>query len=180
MRQLGRKRMVSKNMLQNRLKSFFWLFFLLIILWLLLTTTFHYQEFWLGITVAFIVALFTNEFYMRLGFPPVSPKRFIFLLWYIIILFIEIIKANFDVASRVIRPSLPINPGVVIIKTKLTSDIAKTILANSITLTPGTFTLDIQGDELLIHWIDVKATDIEKTTKLIGGKFEKYLRIIFQ
>jgi multicomponent Na+:H+ antiporter subunit E len=130
--------------------------------------------------VAFVVALFTNEFYIRLGFPPVSPKRFVFFLWYIIILFFEIIKANFDVASRVIRPSLPINPGVVIIQTKLKSDIAKTILANSITLTPGTFTLDIQEDRMLIHWIDVKATDIEKTTELIGNRFEKILRIIFQ
>ena len=165
---------------KDKLKGFLWLFFLLVLLWLLLTSTFHHQELWVGIIVAFIVALFTNEFYIRLGFPPVSPKRFIFFLWYIIILFFEIIKANFDVASRVIRPSLPINPGVVMIQTKLKSDIAKTILANSITLTPGTFTLNIQEDKMLIHWIDVKATDIEKTTELIGGKFEKYLRIIFQ
>lgn len=92
----------------------------------------------------------------------------------------EIIKANFDVAFRVIHPSLPINPGVVVIQTQLKSDIAKTILANSITLTPGTFTLNILEDKLLIHWIDVKATDIEKTTELIGGRFERYLRIIFQ
>lgn len=149
-------------------------------MWLLLTTTFHYQEFWVGIIVALIVALFTNEFYLRLGFPPVNPKRLVFFLWYIVVLFVEIIKANFDVAFRVIHPSLPINPGVVVIQTQLKSDIAKTILANSITLTPGTFTLNILEDKLLIHWIDVKATDIEKTTELIGGRFERYLRIIFQ
>lgn len=147
---------------------------------MLLTTTFHYQEFWVGIIVALIVALFTNEFYLRLGFPPVNPKRLVFFLWYIVVLFVEIIKANFDVAFRVIHPSLPINPGVVVIQTQLKSDIAKTILANSITLTPGTFTLNILEDKLLIHWIDVKATDIEKTTELIGGRFERYLRIIFQ
>ena len=172
--------MVSKNMLQNRLKSFFWLFFLLIILWLLLTATFSYQEFWTGIIVAGLIALLANEFYLRLGFPAISPKRFIYFVWYLVVLFFEIVKANFDVASRVIRPSLPINPGVIVIQTKLKSDIAKTILANSITLTPGTFTLDIQEDKMLIHWIDVKATDIEKTTEIIGKKFEKYLRIIFQ
>jgi len=166
--------------LRDRLASFFWLFFILIILWLLLTTTFHHQEFWVGIAVAVIIAFLTNEFYLRLGFPPVTPKRFIFFLWYIIVLFVEIIKANFDVAFRVIHPALPINPGVVVIQTKLKSDIAKTILANSITLTPGTFTLNIMEDKLLIHWIDVKATDIEKATELIGGRFEKYLRIIFQ
>jgi multicomponent Na+:H+ antiporter subunit E len=146
----------------------------------LLTATFNYQEFWVGVIVALLIALFTNEFYLRLGFPPITPKRFIYFLLYIVVLFFEIIKANFDVALRVIRPSLPINPGVVIIQTKLKSDIAKAVLANSITLTPGTFTIDIQEDKLLIHWIDVKATDIEQTTSVISEKFEKYLRVIFQ
>ena len=149
-------------------------------MWLLLTTTFQYEKFCVGILVALIIAFLTNEFYLQLGFPPVTPKRFIYFSWYIIVLFVEIIKANFDVAFRVIHPALPINPGVVVIQTKLKSDIAKTILANSITLTPGTFTLNIMEDKLLIHWIDVKATDIEKTTELIGSRFEKYLRVIFQ
>jgi len=165
---------------KDRIKGFLWLFFSLVILWLLLTSTFNYQEFWVGIVISFTITIFAHAFYIRLGFPPVSPKRFGFFIWYILILFYEILKANLDVASRVIRPSLPINPGVVIIKTQLKSDIAKTILANSITLTPGTFTLDIEEDRLLIHWIDVKATAIEETTEIIGERFEKYLKVIFQ
>lgn len=170
----------TKIKLQDRLKSFFWSFVLLLFLWLMLTATLHYQEFWPGVVIALLVALFTNEFYLRLGFPPITPKRFLYSILYCIVLFIEIMKANFDVALRVIRPSLPINPGIVIIQTELKSDIAKTILANSITLTPGTFTIDIQNEKILIHWIDVKATDIEKTTQMIGEKFEKYLRAIFE
>jgi multicomponent Na+:H+ antiporter subunit E len=164
---------------RTRVKTFIWLFIILLVLWLVLTGTFQYQELLTGIFISLIIAVFAGEFYLRLSFPPLSPKRFLYLLWYIIILFYEIIKANFDVARRVIHPALPINPGIVVIRTELTSDIAKTILANSITLTPGTFTLDIQEDKLLIHWIDVSATDIEETTRVIGGKFEKYLRIIF-
>jgi len=74
---------------------------------------------------------------------------------------------------------MPIKPGIVIIKTGLKSDIAKMILANSITLTPGTFTLDIVGDTLLIHWINVRAENITEATEIIGEKFEKYLRVIF-
>ncbi|MBN2619642.1 Na+/H+ antiporter subunit E [candidate division WOR-3 bacterium] len=172
--------MIAETTSGSRLKSFLWLFFILLIVWLLLTATFNYQEFWVGVAAALLIALFTNEFYLRLGFPPITPKRIIYFLLYIVVLFFEIIKANFDVARRVISPSLPINPGVVIIQTKLKSDIAKAVLANSITLTPGTFTIDIQEDKLLIHWIDVKATNIEQTTSAIGEKFEKYLRVIFQ
>ena len=74
---------------------------------------------------------------------------------------------------------MPIKPGVVVIKTSLKQDMAKLILANSITLTPGTFTLDIKGDKLLIHWIYVRSEDIEESTKNIGERFEKYLKVIF-
>ena len=53
------------------------------------------------------------------------------------------------------------------------------ILANSITLTPGTFALDIIDDTLLIHWINVKTEDVKEATKMIGERFEKYLKVIF-
>jgi len=166
--------------LRERLKSFFWLFSFLIVLWMVLTATFNSQEFLLGISICFVIALITHKFYIELGFPSISIKKICFFIVFILVLFYEILKANIDVALRIIRPSLPINPGVVVIKTGLKSDIAKTILANSITLTPGTFTLDIQGDKLLIHWIDVEATDIDAATNIIGERFEKYLRIIFK
>ena len=165
---------------KERIKGFFWLFFFLVVLWLALTSAFNSQELLAGISICFVIALIAHKFYIGLGFPSVSLKKFCFSLVYILVLFYEIVKANIDVALRIIRPSLPINPGVVVIKTGLKSDIAKIVLANSITLTPGTFTLDIQEDKLLVHWIDVKATDIETATNIIGGKFEKYLRIIFQ
>jgi len=103
-----------------------------------------------------------------------------FFIIYLIVLFKEIIKANFDVAYRVIHPKMPIRPGIIVITTELKQDIAKMILANSITLTPGTFTLDILGDNLLIHWINVRTEDKKEATQIIGEKFEKYLRIIFE
>ena len=98
---------------------------------------------------------------------------------YIFVLFKEIIKANLDVAYRVINPEMPIKPGIVVIKTNLKKNIAKLILANSITLTPGTFTLDIIGDKLLIHWIYVKSSDLKEATEIVGERFEKILRKIF-
>jgi multicomponent Na+:H+ antiporter subunit E len=68
------------------------------------------------------------------------------------------------------------------VKTKLKRDSALTMLANSITLTPGTLTVDVDVDNqiLYVHWIYVKSTDIEQTTKDIGGRFEKLLEEIFE
>lgn len=53
------------------------------------------------------------------------------------------------------------------------------ILANSITLTPGTLTVDIKGDSIFIHWIDMQADDINTATEKIVSKFEKYLEVIY-
>ena len=163
----------------NRLKNFFYLFTFLIAIWLTLTTTFQWQELSVGIFISLVLALFLNKNYLKLGLPPVSIKRIIFFILYISVLFIEIVKANFDVAYRVIHPKMPIKPGIVVIKTELKQDIAKMILANSITLTPGTFTLDIKGDELLIHWIYVHSENKKEATRIIGQKFEKYLKVVF-
>ncbi len=71
---------------------------------------------------------------------------------------------------------MPIKPGIVAIKTTLKGDISKLILANSITLTPGTFTLDIIDDTYLIHWIWVESADMDEASKIIAHKFERYIK----
>jgi multicomponent Na+:H+ antiporter subunit E len=163
----------------EKAKAFFWLLVVTFILWLAFSSKLDRPELICGCLVCLIISLFTAHMYSRLGFPSLSIKMVLFSLAYIIVLFWEIMKANFDVAYRVIHPKMPIKPGIVVIKTRLKSDIAKMVLANSITLTPGTFTLDVIGDKLLIHWINVRAEDIDETTSLIGQRFEKYLMIIF-
>ena len=88
-------------------------------------------------------------------------------------------KSNIDVARRVLSPSLPIKPGIVEVKTKLTSKFGRMLLANSITLTPGTLTVEVKDDSFFIHWIDVEDEEIENASKKIVEKFEKYLEVIY-
>ena len=164
---------------REKVKGFVWLLMVTFVLWLALSSKLDLSELITGAVVCLIISFFAVHIYSKLGLPLPSVKRVLFSLVYVIVLFWEIIKANFDVAYRVVHPQMPIKPGIVVIKTSLKSDIAKLILANSITLTPGTFTLDVIGDELLIHWINVKTEDIDEATSLIGQRFEKYLRIIF-
>ena len=167
-------------MKEGKIKNFFYLFFFLFILWVCLVSNLKTQELMTGLFVSLLLAVVLNNFYLRLGLPPLTPKRMLFFIVYLFILLKEIAKANLDVAYRVIHPRMPIKPGIVVIKTNLKQDIAKLILANSITLTPGTFTLDIIGDNLLIHWINVKTEDLQESTKIIGGRFERYLKEIFE
>jgi multicomponent Na+:H+ antiporter subunit E len=164
---------------KHRMRNFAYLFSILFIIWLVLTSSFHRQEVSVGIFLSLILAIILHKNYLELGLPALSIRRIVFVVIYIIVLFKEIIIANLDVAYRVIHPKMPIKPGIVVIKTGLKQDIAKMILANSITLTPGTFTLDILGDALLIHWINVQSQETDEATKMIGERFEKYLRVIF-
>lgn len=164
----------------EKFKVFFYLFILLLLVWLALTSSLNPQKLTVGILIALVLSSFLSTTYIGMGLPPLGIKRFVFLFIYLLVLLKEIVKANMDVAYRVIHPKMPIKPGIVIIKTKLKQDIAKVILANSITMTPGTFTLDIQGDKLLVHWIYVRSENPEERARIISGKFEKILRVVFE
>ncbi|MEO0074759.1 MAG: Na+/H+ antiporter subunit E [candidate division WOR-3 bacterium] len=150
------------------------------VLWLTLTWTLNYFSIIVGLIVSLIVAIVFGGYFSYHPIKILQPHRLLWLLVYIPIFGWECLKANFDVAYRVIHPERPLKPGIVKIKTKLKTDLAKTMLANSITMTPGTMSVDIEGDILYIHWIWIRDTDIEKASKDIAGNFEKYLLKIFE
>ncbi len=155
------------------------LFVLLFLIWLLLTGTFELTSLLLGLALAVTLALIFGMNSNVFGRFRMTPKVFVYSLIYLFVLSWEIVKSNIDVALRVLNPKLPINPGIVKVKTRLKSPIGRMILANSITLTPGTLTIDIKDDELYIHWIDVKTLDTEEASRKILGKFEKLLEVIY-
>jgi multicomponent Na+:H+ antiporter subunit E len=92
---------------------------------------------------------------------------------------LELVRANVAMMRCVFAPQIRIAPGVVEIKTKLKAPVARLALANSIALTPGSLCLDIDGDRLYIHWLDVKTTDLDEASRLIAGPFEEHLEKTF-
>jgi len=156
-------------------------FLLAFVIWLLLTWSFDAQIIIAGIIASIIVATLFHEMLPKEHHVLVSPVRIFWLLVYLPVFFYYILKANFDVVYRALHPKMPINPGIVKIKTDLKTDSGITALANSITLTPGTLTVDLTDDGFLyIHWINVTATDTEQATKKIASKFEWFLKKIFE
>lgn len=73
------------------------------------------------------------------------------LMAYWVWLMIEIFKANWVVIKACLKSTLDINPALVKVKTGCESDLARTVFANSITLTPGTVSVEIEGDKILVH-----------------------------
>jgi len=84
-------------------------------------------------------------------------------------------------AYRILSPGLPIKPGIVKVPIELKSPMGRVILANAITLTPGTITVEIKKDYLYIHWIYVyEMEDTKKITEDICGTFQRLLKRTFE
>jgi multicomponent Na+:H+ antiporter subunit E len=156
----------------------FWLTFIALFgFWVLLSGRLDMLHLGFGLVCSFLVALFSHDLLIRdsQGIPRrlVIFIRFIpFLGW----LVWQIILANIQVARLVLNPKMPIRPGIVRFKSRLTGDVAQTTLANSITLTPGTMTLDIVKGDYYTHCLA-----IEDEEKMLDSErvFERQVERLF-
>jgi len=155
-------------------------FLLLFGIWLMLTWSLHWQDLLVGVIIAFIADLMLGDIYPVNAVKVLNPVRFFWFVVYGVTFFAYVIKANFDVAYRVLNINMPIRPGIIKVRTRLKTDMARTFLANSITLTPGTLTVDCVDDHLYIHWINIVSDDPVKETEIIVQHFEKLLERVFE
>ena len=132
-----------------------------------------------GVVITAAIALAFASFARVYSVIRWSPKVIFYYLMYLGVFLTELTRANLNVMRLVFSPRIEIEPGIVEIKTELKSPIGRLALANSITLTPGTLVVDIKGDSLFIHWINVSATDPVAATEEISARFEKYLKVIY-
>jgi multicomponent Na+:H+ antiporter subunit E len=137
-----------------------------------------------GILLSLIVGFIARTVLVKNNYRLLNPVRWALLVVYLIgPFFFALAKANIDVAYRVITGR--IKPGIVKISPGLTTDLGITMLANSITLTPGTLSVDIDEDtnDLYIHWINVDKKALEKKPvdcSYICGSFPKWIRRIVE
>jgi multicomponent Na+:H+ antiporter subunit E len=155
-------------------------FILSLVFWLLLTFRITVPNLLVGSVASIICSIIFTKYFITNVHKLLQPHRYFWFFVYLFVFVWECIKANLDVAYRVLHPAMPIRPGIVKVRTTLKSDLARTLLANSITMTPGTISVDIIGDYLYIHWIYVRSEDPEVYTGIITGAFEKYIKRIIE
>jgi multicomponent Na+:H+ antiporter subunit E len=141
-----------------------------------------YLEIAVGILLSVIVGFAARTVFIKKSYRMLNPARWVLFLVYLIGPFlVALTKANLDVAYRVITGK--INPGIVKISPGLSTDLGITMLANSITLTPGTLSVDIdeETNDLYVHWINVNPKALETKPvecSYICGKFPQWVRRI--
>ena len=127
-----------------------------------------------GALISFVLDMFVKKI-LKINFSGASffnvLKLFPDALFYVIVLIIEIIKANLSITKLVLAPQIEVEPCLVKFTTPLKTQAARVALANSITLTPGTITVSLEGNEFLVHALNKEIAD-----GLENSLFERILK----
>ena len=131
------------------------MFFVFFLIWIIFNGQFTIEIAAFGVVIAGLMYLFICKF---LNYHPKTDlllcKKFFLVLQYVFVLITEIIKANFAVIRMIMSSRYEIEPAIVRFKTDLKTTPARVLLANSITLTPGTITVSLEEDEYVVHCLD--------------------------
>ena len=143
----------------GRLRSAIQQFVLLFAFWLILSGHYQAKYIIIGAAAAAVVTWFTNDLFHsalhRGEFREIRTRLILLQLWrfiaYLPWLLSRIIMANVQVAYLVLHPKMPIDPGLLVFRTRMKKGISQVTLANSITLTPGTITVSMEDGQYVIH-----------------------------
>lgn len=142
-------------------------FTLLFVLWLLFSERTQARYLALGAASAALVVWWNRAAGLRPVLGPASGLRAgRFLFRYLPWLVGQIILANLQVTVAILHPRLPIRPAIIEVPTNLQHDLALAVLGNSITLTPGTLTVDIEGPTLIVHALTPDSAQVLYTHEL--------------
>lgn len=148
------------------------MYILLFCFWLLLNGRLTAEIFLLGLAVTAALAWLE---YTLFGYKPQQELRFVrkapLFLAYVFVLVWEIIKANFQVSKYILFKKYRIAPKLVTFRTDLRTDFGRFLLANSITLTPGTITIRVEGDTLTVHCLEGSMLDCSE-----NSTFQRWIR----
>jgi multicomponent Na+:H+ antiporter subunit E len=163
----------------GRIRQQLEVFVVLLLIWILLNGSLAPDSLAVGAGISLLIALFSRRGMTFLSDFHFSSKAALATVGYFLYFFQELVKANIRLAKIVLSPSLPINPGFVKVRTRLKSRMGRLALANTITLTPGTLTVEMKDDWLYVHWITMDASDIDGATEQIVSGFERYLEVMY-
>lgn len=155
------------------------LFVTLMLFWLMLSGRLDADILIVGSIISLAIALLYRNglsFFTEFRFTPAAILAGFRYYGYF---FKELFKSNVKLAAIVLSPSLPVKPAIVKVRTKLKTRMGRLMLANSITLTPGTLSVELDGEWLYVHWVRMETDDIEEATARIVSGFESYLEVMY-
>lgn len=131
------------------------MFILLLLIWFIFNGKITWELTVLGVILCACIYFFMCRFMDYSVRKDISlMRKSISFLHYVGILIVEIVKSSMQVLHLVLTDRETAEPVIISYRTRLKTGLGRAILANSITLTPGTITISLEGDKLIIHCLD--------------------------
>jgi multisubunit Na+/H+ antiporter MnhE subunit len=143
----------------------------LAVMWMVLQRRLMLADLAIGYVVALVVVWVCRDFWTE----RVRIRRPLGMLRLLVVFLREIVVASLQVAWIIVQPRMPIRPALIVVPLALTDDLQITMLANMITLTPGTLTLDVAPDRSALYVHCLAAPDPDAVRAQIAESFEQPL-----
>lgn len=143
--------------------------------WLVVSASLAPADLLLGAALSALLGWWSTAFLWARDSPGLSPRQLIALLRYLAAFVVTVFRAALHVARVVLAPALPIQPRMVVCHTRLQQRAARIAFALSVSLTPGTLTVDIDGAAFLVHCLDE-----ESARRLLDGELERQVARVFE
>jgi multicomponent Na+:H+ antiporter subunit E len=154
--------------MKNQWLNYIGITVILFIFWIAISGSFRWPQLAVGLAAAIFVTYFNRNLLITTDErPPIRIRTIIWLCGYTFKLLYDIVIANFQVAWLVLHPRMPIEPNLVTLEVEIDRVAGRVLLANSITLTPGTLTVLADGKNFLVHALTVQSGESLKNWSLI-------------
>lgn len=143
--------------------------------WLIVSASLAPADVLAGAAVSLLLGGWSARFLWAGQAPRVSARQLLAMLRYLCGLSGDIVRAAFHVARVVVDPALPIAPVVIVCRTGLKREISRVVFAHSVTLTPGTLTVDMEDDTFLVHCLNE-----EFAVRIRSGELQRRIARAFE
>jgi multicomponent Na+:H+ antiporter subunit E len=145
------------------------------VFWLVISASLAPVDLGLGAALSLLLGWWSARFLWAADAPQLSPRQWGALARYLSILGLEVLLAAIHVARIVADPRLPIAPRLVVCRTGLQRQASRVAFAHSVTLTPGTLTVDMHGSVFLVHCLDESSA-----RRVLSGDLERRVADVFE
>lgn len=143
--------------------------------WLVISASLELADLLLGAVLSAVLGVWSVRFLWAGEAPRVSPGQLLALLRYLLGFSLQVFRSAVHVARVVVDPRLPISPRLITCRTELRREISRVAFAHSVSLTPGTLTVDMDGGTFLVHCLDERSA-----TRILSGELERQVARVFE
>ena len=142
--------------------------------WLVISASLEPGDLLLGVVLSAVLGVWSVQFLWAGAAPRVSLRQLFALLRYLAGFSVTVFRSAVHVARVVVDPRLPISPRLITCRTGLRREISRIAFAQSVSLTPGTLTVDMDGGTFLVHCLDEQSA-----ARILSGELERQLARVF-